>query len=64
VRASNYLVFTRGGREAAAQRSAERGALDDYTMDESERKKVFTPAATFPCNKEDLFDAMAQKDCS
>lgn len=39
----------------------ERGALDDYMMIDSERCKVFTAAATFPCNAEDLLDAMSQR---
>lgn len=39
----------------------ERGTLDDYMADESKRKRVFAAAATFPCNGNDLSDALAQR---
>jgi hypothetical protein len=39
----------------------DRGLLDDYMKDEAQRKKVFATAALFPCDKNDLGEAMAQK---
>ena len=39
----------------------ERGLLDDYMKDEVQRKKVFAAAAQFPCDKNDLGEAIAQK---
>jgi hypothetical protein len=39
----------------------ERGLLDDYMNDEAQRKKVFAAAAQFPCDKNDLGEAVAQK---
>ena len=39
----------------------ERGLLDDYMKDEEQRKKVFAAAARFPCDKNDLGEAVAQK---
>lgn len=39
----------------------ERGILGDYMNDETQRKKVFAAAAQFPCDKNDLGEAVAQK---
>jgi len=39
----------------------ERGLLDEYMKDESGRKKVFAAAAKFPCDKNDLAEAVAQQ---
>ena len=39
----------------------ERGTLDEYMKDEAQRKKVFATAAQFPCDKNDLGEAVAQK---
>jgi hypothetical protein len=39
----------------------ELGILDDYMNDESQRKRVFAAAASFPCNKDDLGEATMQK---
>jgi hypothetical protein len=39
----------------------ERGVLDAYMDDESLRKKVFAAAAAFPCDKNDLGEALAQR---
>lgn len=39
----------------------ERGILDEYMKDEAQRKKVFATAAQFPCDKNDLGEAVAQK---
>src|SRR5215472_8300902 len=36
------------------------GILDDYMKDESLRQKVFAAAALFPCDKNDLSEAVAQ----
>ena len=35
----------------------ELGLLDEYLKDEAQRKRVFTTAASFPCNKDDLAEA-------
>jgi len=39
----------------------QRGLLDEYMKDEGQRKKVFAAAAQFPCDKNDLGEAVAQK---
>jgi len=39
----------------------ERGILDDCMEDESLRKRVFAAAASLPCDKNDLGEALAQK---
>jgi hypothetical protein len=39
----------------------ERGMLDDYMKDESLRKKVFAAAASFPCDKFDLGEALTER---
>jgi hypothetical protein len=39
----------------------ERGILDEYMKDEVLRKKVFAAAALFPCDKDDLGEAVAQR---
>jgi hypothetical protein len=39
----------------------ERGILDDYMRDELLRKRVFAAAASLPCDKNDLSEALAQK---
>lgn len=39
----------------------ERGILREYMENESLRKKVFVAAASFPCNKNDLSEALAQR---
>lgn len=39
----------------------ERGVLNEYMGDESSRKKVFAAAASLPCDKNDLGEALAQK---
>lgn len=37
------------------------GILDDYMKDEPLRQKVFAAAALFPCDKNDLGEAVAQR---
>ena len=39
----------------------ERGVLKDYMNDESARKHVFAAAATLPCDKNDLAEALADR---
>lgn len=39
----------------------ERGVLDDYMKEESQRKKVFAAAASFPCDKNDLGEALTER---
>ena len=39
----------------------EQGILDECMDDDSKRKHVFAAAASFPCNKNDLGEVMAQK---
>lgn len=39
----------------------ERGILDEYIRDKSERKKLFAAAASISCDKNDLGEALAQK---
>ena len=39
----------------------ERGILDEYMENESLRKKVFAGAAQFPCDRNDLVEALAQR---
>lgn len=39
----------------------QRGLLDEYMKDEAQQKKVFAAAAQFPCDKNDLGEAVAQK---
>lgn len=39
----------------------ERGILDTCIEDESMRKKVFSAAASFPCNQEDLGELLMQR---
>jgi hypothetical protein len=47
-------------RYALLNALVERGILDDYMKDESLRQKVFAAAALFPCDKNDLEEAVAQ----
>jgi len=47
-------------RYALLNALVERGILDTYMKDESLRQKVFTAAALFPCDKNDLGEAVAQ----
>ena len=51
-------------RYALLNALVEGGILDDYMKDESLRQKVFTAAAQFPCDKNDLGEAVAQRDSS
>ena len=39
----------------------ERGILNDYMKDEPGRKQVFAAAATIPCDKHDLAEALAER---
>jgi len=39
----------------------ERGVLDEYMKDESQRRKVFAAVASFPCNKDDMVEATLHK---
>jgi len=39
----------------------ERGTLNDYMKDEPGRKRVFAAAATIPCDKNDLAEALAER---
>ncbi len=39
----------------------ERGFFAKYMEDESQRQKVFCTAANFPCNKDDLGEAFAER---
>lgn len=39
----------------------ERGLLDEYMKDEAQRKRVFAAAALFPCDKNDLGEAVAKQ---
>jgi hypothetical protein len=36
----------------------QRGVLQEYMKDDESREKVYGAAATFPCNKEDLAEAL------
>lgn len=51
-------------RYALLNSLVEGGIVDDYMKDESLRQKVFTAAALFPCDKNDLSEAVAQRDSS
>lgn len=48
-------------RYAMLDALVDRGILDEYMKDESLRKKVFAAAALFPCDKNDLGEALAQR---
>src|SRR5215469_11881840 len=48
-------------RYALLDALVERGILNDYMKDESARKHVFAAAATIPCDKNDLAEALAQR---
>jgi hypothetical protein len=48
-------------RYALLDALVERGILDEFMNDESLRKKVFAAAALFPCDKNDLGEALAQQ---
>jgi hypothetical protein len=48
-------------RYALLDALVERGILDEYMKNESLRKKVFATAALFPCDKNDLGEALAQR---
>lgn len=48
-------------RYALLNALVERGILDDYMKDESLRQRVFAAAALFPCDKNDLGEAVAQR---
>jgi hypothetical protein len=48
-------------RYAVMDALIERGILDEYMKDEAQRKKVFAAAALFPCDKNDLGEAVAQQ---
>jgi len=48
-------------RYALLDALVERGILDEFMKDESLRKKVFAAAALFPCDKNDLGEALAQQ---
>lgn len=48
-------------RYALLDALVERGILDEYMKNESLRKKVFAAAAQFPCDKNDLGEALAQR---
>jgi hypothetical protein len=39
----------------------ERGILDEYMKEEPLQRKVFAAAAQFPCDKNDLGEALAQR---
>jgi hypothetical protein len=39
----------------------ERGILNEYMDDELQRKKLFAAAATLPCNKDDMGEAIAHR---
>ncbi len=39
----------------------ERGFFGEYMEDDSQRKKVFAAAASFPCTKDDLGEAVAER---
>lgn len=48
-------------RYALLDALVERGILSEYMEDEALRKKVFAAAASLPCNKNDLGEALAEK---
>ena len=51
-------------RYALLSALVEGGIVGDYMKDESLRQKVFTAAALFPCDGNDLAEAVAQRDSS
>jgi hypothetical protein len=48
-------------RYALLDALVERGILSEYMEDEALRKKVIAAAASLPCNKNDLGEALAEK---
>jgi hypothetical protein len=48
-------------RYALLDALVERGMLDEYIENESLRKKMFAAAAQFPCDKNDLGEALAHR---
>jgi hypothetical protein len=48
-------------RFAVLDALVERGILNDYMKDGPERKHVFAAAATIPCDKNDLVEALAER---
>ena len=48
-------------RYALLDALVEQGVLDDYMNDRSERQHVFIAAATIPCDRNDLAEALAGK---
>jgi hypothetical protein len=48
-------------RYALLDALVERGILNDYMKDEAARKDVFAAAATIPCDKNDLAEALAER---
>jgi hypothetical protein len=48
-------------RYALLDALVENGTLNDYMDDEALRKRVFTAAATIPCDKNDLCEVLAQR---
>ncbi len=53
--------FAFGMRLAILQALIARGVLNDYMQDDAQRAKVFTAAATMPCDKYDFGEAMSQQ---
>jgi hypothetical protein len=53
--------FALMARYALLDALVERGTLNDYMDDESLRKRAFAAAATIPCDKNDLGEALAQR---
>ncbi len=48
-------------RYALLNALVEAGVLDEYMKDEALRKKVFTAAASLPCDQHDLVEAVMEK---
>jgi hypothetical protein len=48
-------------RSAILEALTARGVFDEYLHDESLRKKLFAAAASLPCDKNDLAEALAER---
>jgi hypothetical protein len=61
IQTSDDKLFALMARYALLDALVERGTLNDYMDDESLRKRAFAAAATIPCDKNDLGEALAQR---
>lgn len=53
--------FAMLARYALMDALVEQGVLDEYMKEESQRKRVFVAAASVPCDKNDLGEALAER---